>query len=171
MFTQTSRRAEPAGHAMREDLRRVFGHYPSGVAALAATIDHTDVVLVASSFTVGVSLDPTLVMFAVQRSSTTWPTLRDAPSIGISVLSTGQDHLCRQLANKDKSERWKDTPRSRSQRGAVFIDGACVTLECSIFAEYPAGDHEIVVLEVTSVEADTDHDPLVFHGSRFRPLG
>lgn len=153
------------------DLRKIFAHYPSGVAALAARVGGVDTVLVASSFTVGVSLEPALVMFAVQRASTTWPLLRDVDAIGVSVLSNDQDVLCRQLASKDKSARWANVATEHAESGALFIGGACVTLECSIYAEYPAGDHDIILLEVTGSSADADRDPLVFHGSRFRRLG
>lgn len=48
-------------------LRKVFAQHPSGVAALCAELDGEKTGIVASSFTVGVSLEPALVMFAVQE--------------------------------------------------------------------------------------------------------
>ncbi|WP_077222875.1 flavin reductase [Rathayibacter sp. VKM Ac-2630] len=71
-----------------ETLRAAFGLHPSGVAALIAQVDGIPVVLVASSFTVGVSADPPLVSVAVQRTSTSWPLLRRARSIGARSCST-----------------------------------------------------------------------------------
>ena len=52
-------------------LRQAFGRFPSGIAALCAEIDGAPQGIVASSFTVGVSMDPPLVMFAVQNASRT----------------------------------------------------------------------------------------------------
>ena len=134
-------------------LRDTFGHFPSGVVALAATVGGSDAVLVASSFTVGVSLEPPLVMFAVQKSSSTWPTLRQAGRIGVSVLGNRHGALCRQLSGKDKAARFVGVPLERTDGGAILVDGSAVRLECSIHAEYPAGDHDIVVLEVLAAEA------------------
>ena len=56
-------------------LREAFGHFPSGVIAIAAEIDGIRVGLAASTF-VPVSLDPPLVSFCVQNSSETWPKLK-----------------------------------------------------------------------------------------------
>jgi flavin reductase (DIM6/NTAB) family NADH-FMN oxidoreductase RutF len=67
-------------------LRQAFGRFPSGIAALCAQIDGTPNGIVASSFTVGVSMEPPLVMFAVQNTSRTWPVLRGADRIGVSIL-------------------------------------------------------------------------------------
>ncbi|TQR79565.1 flavin reductase, partial [Mycobacterium hodleri] len=49
------------------NLRHVFAHVPSGVAAVSAIVDGVPVVLVASSFQVGISADPPLVLFSVQH--------------------------------------------------------------------------------------------------------
>jgi flavin reductase (DIM6/NTAB) family NADH-FMN oxidoreductase RutF len=54
--------------------------------------------------------------------------------------------------------------------GAVLVHGASLWLECVIEQEVIAGDHEIVVLRVTSLQPYPDALPMVFHGSRFRQL-
>ncbi|MCG2624805.1 flavin reductase family protein [Arthrobacter sp. I2-34] len=151
-------------------LRETFGHFPSGVAALAAEVDGVRHVLVASSFTVGVSLEPPLVMFAVQNSSSTWPGLRAAERIGISILGAGHGQLCRQLAGRDKSARFAGIEAVTGTGGAVFIPGAPVWFECSVYDEHPAGDHQVIFFQIHALHADKGLEPLVFHGSRFRQL-
>ncbi|MGO4145662.1 flavin reductase family protein [Paenarthrobacter sp. YAF11_1] len=151
-------------------LRETFSCFPSGVAALSAEVGGQKEVLVASSFTVGVSMDPPLVMFAVQNSSTTWPLLRQADRIGISVLGNAHASACRQLAAKDRSGRFTGIDVLTTDGGAVLIGGSPVWFECSIHAEYAAGDHTVVLLEIKALYADKAVDPLVFQGSRFRQL-
>lgn len=150
------------------DLKRVFGHYPAGVAALAARVEGDDHVLVASSFTPGVSLEPPLVSVAVQRSSTTWPLLRGAERLGVSLLGRGQGGMCRQLASRDKLARWQGIDRTYVDDVAVRIEGACAWLNCLPHAELDAGDHVIALLRVVGFEIYQGIDPLIFHGSRFR---
>lgn len=149
-------------------LKRVFAHYPAGVAALAARIDGEDQVLVASSFTPGISLEPPLVSVAVKRSSATWPLLRNAPRIGVSLLGQGQGGMCRQLASPDRHLRWQGIARSYVEDAAIRLQGASAWLHCAPYAEYEAGDHVIAVLEVVAYELSLSVEPLIFHGSRFR---
>ena len=78
-------------------LREVFGVFPSGVVAVAAEVDGVHVGLAASSFT-SVSLDPPLVSFSVATTSRTWPTLRRAGHLGVTILADHHDEACRQLA-------------------------------------------------------------------------
>lgn len=154
----------------QQTMRSAFGHFPSGVVALAARVGDEEQILVVSSFTVGVSLDPPLVMFAAQHSSTTWPRLREAAAIGVSMFGSEQGDLCRQLSSKDRSTRLSGVELSETGTGAIFLNSAAGQMECQIFAEHLAGDHDIVVLEVRSVHIDHDLEPLVFQSSRFRPL-
>lgn len=150
-------------------LREAFGHFPSGVIAIAAEVDGVRVGLAASTF-VPVSLDPPLVSFCVQNSSTTWPKLVDLPYLGISVLGESHDAAAKTLAAKT-GDRFAGLETKSTDGGAVFIHGTSVWLESAIEQLVPAGDHTIVVLRVHDITVHDDVAPIVFHRSSFRKLG
>ncbi|WP_179756636.1 flavin reductase family protein [Kineococcus aurantiacus] len=150
-------------------LRTTFALFPTGVAALSAVVDGEPVVLVASSFQVGISLDPPLVLFAVQHTSTSWPKLKTAGRIGVSVLGEAHDLAARQLASK-AADRFAGIETTTTASGAHFIHGAPVWIETSIHSEFPAGDHDVVLLEVHASGTAPDTEPLVWHSSGFRTL-
>jgi flavin reductase (DIM6/NTAB) family NADH-FMN oxidoreductase RutF len=150
-------------------LREAFGHFPSGVIAIAAEVDGTRIGLAASTF-VPVSLDPPLVSFCVQNTSETWPKLKDLPSLGISVLGEAHDDAARTLAAKT-GDRFAGLETVSRKSGAVFVSGTSVWLESVIEQLVPAGDHTIVILRVSHITVHADVPPIVFHRSTFRRLG
>ncbi|MER8024291.1 flavin reductase family protein [Glutamicibacter protophormiae] len=149
-------------------LRKVFAQHPSGVAALCTVLDGEKTGLVASSFTVGVSLEPALVMFAVQKTSNTWPKLRTADRIGVSVLSERNDGVCGQIASKH-GDRFAGVETHETEQGALFIQESTLWLETSIYNEVEAGDHWVIFLEVHGHDF-SNHSPQIFHDSRFHSL-
>jgi flavin reductase (DIM6/NTAB) family NADH-FMN oxidoreductase RutF len=149
--------------------RDTCAQFPSGVAAISAVVDDEPVVLVASSFQVGISLDPPLVLFAVQHTSTSWPKLRDQHRIGVSVLGEAHDGAARQLASK-AGDRFAGIDTTTSPTGAHYIHGAPIWLECSIHSDMPAGDHDVILLRVHAMGHAPDTEPLVWHSSAFRAL-
>lgn len=150
-------------------LREAFGHFPSGVIAIAAEVDGIRTGLAASTF-VPVSLEPPLVSFCVQNTSTTWPKLRERPFLGISVLGESHDEAARALAAKT-GDRFAGLRTVSSGSGAVFVEGTSVWLESSIEQTIQAGDHTIVILRVSGITVHPDVPPIVFHRSTFRRLG
>jgi flavin reductase (DIM6/NTAB) family NADH-FMN oxidoreductase RutF len=150
-------------------LREAFSHFPSGIIAIAAEVDGVREGLAASTF-VPVSLEPPLVSFCVQNTSTTWPKLKDVRALGISVLGESHDGAARALAAKT-GDRFADLETVSYTSGAVFIHGTSLWMETAIEQLIPAGDHTIVVLRVSDVRVDADIAPIVFHRSVFRRLG
>ena len=150
-------------------LRRVLAAFPTGVTALAALVDGEPVGMAANSFT-SVSLDPPLVSVCVATTSSTWPELRRATRIGVSVLSHEQESASRSLAARG-IDRFADLSWHATDDGAILLDGATAWFDCSVEREIRAGDHEIVLLNVHGLGTAEPHTPpLVFHGSRYRRL-
>ena len=148
-------------------LRQAFGVFPSGVVAVAAAVDGQLVGLAASSFT-SVSLDPPLVSVSIANSSRTWPDLRRADHLGITVLAAHHGALCRQLAGP-VGHRFDGVAASVTETGAVTVDDGLARFDCTVHREVEAGDHTIVLLRLHAVDHSPDQDggPLIFHRSGF----
>ncbi|MEN4478807.1 flavin reductase family protein [Mycolicibacterium cosmeticum] len=167
MTTFTAISSGDAVHDMSR-LRRLYGRYPTGVAAVCALRDGQPVGIVATSFT-PVSMEPALVSICVQHTSTTWPQLSRQDHVGISVLAEGHAQLSRQLAAKN-ADRFAGLTWFTSDSSAVFLADAAAWLECRISTSITAGDHDVVLMEVVSAADDETVSPLIFHDSRFRTM-
>ena len=148
-------------------IRQAFGVFPSGVVAVAAEVDGVLVGLAASSFT-SVSLDPPLVSFSIATTSKTWPDLRRATHIGVTVLAEHHGEVCRQLAGP-VPRRFDDVPVRVTSDGAVLLDEGLARFDCSLYREVEAGDHIVVLLQLHAADHGAGQ-PLVFHRSNFGRL-
>lgn len=157
--------AVPGSHPVRA----VFSRYPTGVGSLCAVIDGTPIGLVATSLAVGVSYDPPMISFSCRKESTTWPVLRRAPRIGVSVLGQGQAAACAQIAGP-AAGRFRDLGLYETQEGALFLEDAMTWLDCRIAAEVEVGDHVVVLLELVEVGHDRATEPLVLLDGEFSAL-
>ena len=149
-------------------LRHAYGRFPSGVTAACALIDSAPIGMTASSFT-SVSLDPPLVSICVAHTSQTWPVLRTAPRLGLSVLGAQHAQVAQALAAKG-IDRFSSVEWDATEAGAVFVRGSAIWLDCTIHDELPAGDHNIVLLRVLHVTPYPEVSPIVFHASGYRQL-
>lgn len=148
-------------------LRQTFGLFPSAVACIGAIVDAEREALVASSFTVGVSMDPPLVSFAVQNHTRTWPRIKQGTRIGVSLMATEHADVCRRIASRDRESRFDGVETHDAESGALYLTGAPVWLQCSIYSEVPAGDHHLVLLQVEHLGFNPALSPLIFHQSAF----
>ena len=149
-------------------LRRALGTFPTGVTALASVVDGAPVGIAVNSFT-SVSLDPPLVSVCVGNASETWPRLRRAPRIGVSVLSHRQQAVSRRLAARG-TDRFAGLSWQPTEDGAVLLSHASAWFDCAVEREIPAGDHIIVLLSVLDLGIAPHNPPLVFHRSGYHRL-
>lgn len=154
---------------MIDHIKRSFASFPTGVAAICAKVEGENTGFVVSSLSVGVSLNPALLSFAVRAESTTWPKLKMATRIGVSILAEGQEDICAKLAGIE-SHRFVGVETLVSTEGSLLIDGATVWFDCVVHREIQAGDHQLVLLEVRNVHDVSEGAPLVYHESTFKRL-
>ncbi|SFC28618.1 NADH-FMN oxidoreductase RutF, flavin reductase (DIM6/NTAB) family [Nocardioides terrae] len=149
-------------------LRHAFGIFPTGVVAVAAEVDGELVGLAASSFT-SVSLEPPLVSVNLAHTSKTWPDLRRATHLGVTVLADHHARVCRQLAGPVE-HRFDGVAYSVSDDGAVTLDDGLAQFDCTVYREVEAGDHVLALLRLHAVRHAAEGHPLVFHRSGFGKL-
>lgn len=149
-------------------LRRAFSVYPTGVVALAAHVDDRAVGMAVNSFT-SISLEPALVAVSAARSSKTWPVLRAAPELGMSVLAAHHEPLSRSLASRE-GDRFGAHGWHRTEGGAVLIADAALWLTCRLHRTFDGGDHEIALYEIADISVFDTVEPLVFQQSRYRAI-
>lgn len=156
-------------HLDGAQLRQAFAHYPTGVVVVGALIDDRPVGMAVSSF-VSMSLDPPLVSISIAHSSSTWPTLSAAPTLGLTVLSEHQEHTSRALSAR-VGDRFAGVDWRAGDDGAVFITDGSLHITVRVEDTLPAGDHHLVLLRIVDISTHAEaHKPLVFHGSGYHRL-
>lgn len=153
--------------------RGVLGNFPTGVVAITALdADQQPVGMTVGTFA-SVSLDPPLVAFLPQTTSTTWPKIQRAGRFAVNILGEHQEAVCRALSSKG-GDKFSTVHWWQGKGGAPLIESAVGWIECEIDAVHSAGDHLIVVGKVLDLEtADDAGLPLLFFRGgygRFSPL-
>lgn len=143
-------------------LRTALALAPTPLATAAALVDGQPTGMIIGSF-VGHSLTPALVSISIQKTSTTWPRLRRAERIGLSILSE---------SNRGDVENFY---RSSTQRfdgldfetdgDAILLPGAALRVTTQLVDEVDVGDHILAIARIESAVTVADQRPLVFHRS------
>lgn len=146
------------------EMRRVLGHFASGVTIVTGADGDQPVGFACQSFT-SVSLDPPLVLFCPAHTSSTWPRIRAAGTFSVNVLAEDQTELCLAFAtsggDKFAGLDWHPTAWGPE------LDGVLATVHCTIEAVHTAGDHDVVIGRVQRLVTHREVGPLLFFRGQF----
>lgn len=141
--------------------RNVLGNFPTGVVAVTSVdADGAPVGMAVGSFT-SVSLDPPLVAFLPDKSSSTFPKVRQSGRFCVNILSARQQDVCRKLSQKGV-DKFAALDWAPSPTGLPRVQGSIAWIDCRIEDIHDAGDHHIVVGRVSSLDVDEVDSPLIF---------
>ncbi|QIG42842.1 hypothetical protein G5V58_08725 [Nocardioides anomalus] len=157
----------------RHWFRQVLGQYPTGVCVVTAvTPAGARSGMVVGSFT-SVSLDPPMVAFFPSAGSQTWPELSGASAFCVNVLAADQEPVARRFATAPAASRFDGVGARSSPAGAPLLDGVVAWIDCTPASVQAAGDHFVVLGDVTALGIESSKLPLLFfrggYGS-FSPL-
>ncbi|WP_267279017.1 flavin reductase family protein [Arthrobacter sp. CDRTa11] len=155
----------PVGTITPSDYRQIFGLLPTGVVAITGlTDDGKPMGFVVGTFQ-SLSLEPALVTFCVDKSSSTWPALRNLGRFTANMLSIEQLSVCKALARKG-DDKFHGIDYEESAIGTPRIINSTAWIDCKVLSEIVAGDHYMIVGSVSAMEAGMG-DALMFCGGKF----
>ncbi|MFT6407682.1 MAG: 3-hydroxy-9,10-secoandrosta-1,3,5(10)-triene-9,17-dione monooxygenase reductase component [Arenicella sp.] len=151
-------------------LRDAFGQFATGVTVVTTRDkDGKPVGMTANSFA-SVSLDPPLVSWCVDKSSTRFAEFTDAKHFTISVLTAGQKETSNLFAMRSwDATVFEDAEWFEGLNKVPQLPHVSARFHCQTAHLYEGGDHIIIVGSVLEYESEADQ-PLVFFQGDYRQL-
>jgi len=107
-----------------------------------------------------VSLDPALVLFSVKKENQLAQILSKGMAVGISILTDQMEaesnHFARILP-------MSPSPEFTDQDGAPVLAHGHAWYSTQVEALHEAGDHFLVLCQITSLQAFPEKNPLVYY--------
>jgi flavin reductase (DIM6/NTAB) family NADH-FMN oxidoreductase RutF len=150
-----------------DDLRRLMGHWATGVSVLTSNCQGGPRGATANAV-VSLSLAPPLMLACFHEGSQTLAAVRESRRFAINVLGAGQEPISHRFATKDPLKF--EGVRYRAVEGAPVLEEALAWLVCRVTEELLGGDHVAVIGAPLAGAAKEEGEPLVFFRSRYRTL-
>jgi flavin reductase (DIM6/NTAB) family NADH-FMN oxidoreductase RutF len=155
------------GDDPRTALRRILGMFATGVTVLT-TREGDDVHGMTANAFMSVSLDPPLVLVAVDRRTAMHDLLHAGRRYGVSVLRETQRALSERYGTS--ANAGQPEPTFEIIRDTPLVEGALAHFVASVTDRYWGGDHSLFLGRVEYARY-SDGTPLLFHGGRYERLG
>ncbi|WP_422383754.1 flavin reductase [Roseibium album] len=151
------------------DLRDAFGRFMTGVTVVTGLDgDGTPVGFTANSFS-SVSLNPPLLLVCPGKFLSSFNVFSACRNFSVSVLSEGQEDVANTFAGY-KGDRFARVAHTSNSHGVPVIDGAIAAFSCKTHQVIPAGDHIVLIGEVTEFQQGEGRG-LGYSGGQFFSLG
>ena len=156
-MTTPSRGVEPAL------FRQMLGRFATGVTVLTTRSPRGGPIGMTANSLSSVSLQPPLVLVAVERIHDMHGAMEAATHFIFNVLAEDQEALSRRFAAADVPPgRFDGVGYTESKHGIAVLDGVLAHIECEKHATVPAGDHTVFIGLVTG-GAVSERRPLLYY--------
>jgi 3-hydroxy-9,10-secoandrosta-1,3,5(10)-triene-9,17-dione monooxygenase reductase component len=157
-----------------DEFRRVMGHFATGVTVVTALDGDRPRGITVNALS-SVSLEPALVMVALDRRRFITPTVRSSGRYAVNILSEDQDDLSDCFAGapvEPSREAFCGAAWRPGETGLPLLDGAIASLECTVVETFSAGDHDLFIGRVDSMTGSVPGHalPLVYYRRRYLHL-
>jgi flavin reductase (DIM6/NTAB) family NADH-FMN oxidoreductase RutF len=146
--------------------RKIMGQFATGVTVVTTGEGAARTGLTVSSFT-SLSLDPPLILVAIDNRSTSRDDIRRNGSFAVSILSVDQEEASRKFATPGPKD-FSAFPWKTAVTGAPILEGSLAWVDCRLHSVLPGGDHEIFVGEIVAGDAGETQAPLLYYSGKYR---
>jgi flavin reductase (DIM6/NTAB) family NADH-FMN oxidoreductase RutF len=146
--------------------RKIMGHFATGVTVVS-TRRGDDMHWMTANAVASLSLNPPLVLVAVDQRAQMHEHLLESRFFAINILSEEQEALSRRFAMRGPKE-WSDLKLTTAVTGAPIIEGAIAYVDCKLAEVLAGGDHHIFTGEIVAGDLGEGRPLLYYKGNYAR---
>ena len=157
-------------HFEPEQVRHAMRAWTSGVTIVTAAHKNEQHGMTVSSFA-SVSLDPPLLMVALQKTTRTSRIVSRARAFGVTILSANQKEISERFAgwSDDSNNRLEGIETEILNTGAPLIKGGLAYFDCRLRQTVDAGTSIIYIGEVVAAR-QFEGQPLVYYNRQYQRI-
>lgn len=149
-----------------QELRKIMGSFATGVTVVT-TDSEPPTGLTVNSIT-SLSLDPPLVLFAVDKKAGSLAAFNETRRFAVSILTTEQQDISNRFATPGPKD-FSDLAIKTAETGAPILAGALAWADCRVVDVLPGGDHDIFIGEVVAGDVNVGN-PLLYFAGKYRDV-
>ena len=150
--------------------RKVMGHFVTGVSVVTALDGGRPFGITVNALS-SVSLEPPLIMVALDRRRFLTPIVRAGGRYAVNILAEDQQAMSDCFAGAPVTpgrDAFCGAAWHPGETGLPLLDGAIATLECTVVETFSAGDHDLFIGRVDAVVNEGQHAmPLLYYRRRY----
>lgn len=135
--------------------RAVMGHFATGISVVTTHDGDRPWGITVNALS-SISLEPPLVMVALDHRREIVPAVRSAGRYAVSILGEDQQALSDCFAGaavEPDRDAFCGAPWQPGAAGMPLLDGAIAHLECTVIQEIPIGDHLLFIGRVDELRS------------------
>ncbi|WP_111892413.1 p-hydroxyphenylacetate 3-hydroxylase reductase component [Acinetobacter sp. MB5] len=141
--------------------RRALGNFATGVTIVTAQNAAGEKVGVTANSFNSVSLDPALILWSIDKKSSSFQVFEEATHFTVNILSAAQIDLSNKFARRN-TDKFAGTEYELGMGNAPVLKNCSANFECEKYQIVEGGDHWILIGKVVRF-TDAGRYPLVYH--------
>lgn|SRR5699024_2327003 len=145
--------------------RDAMGKFATGITVVSIYDHHEPIGMTVNAF-MSISLDPKLIAISIDEDAGMYDQLKNTKTFGVSLLKEEQKDLSMIFARQKEKDREIEFIE---QNNVPVINNSLATLSCEVDQKVEAGDHLIIIAEVTDLTIQ-DGLPILYFGGKYRTI-
>ncbi|MFC4354032.1 flavin reductase family protein [Chryseomicrobium palamuruense] len=145
--------------------KQALGNYPTGVTVVTANDPQGNPIGMTVNSFASVSIDPLLILWSIDRNAYHFDAFTQAKTFNVNILAADQSDVCMLFASRVE-DRFGKCEWHNGTNGVAVLKNVASQLECNVYNTVDAGDHIILIGEVTSI-VNEEKEPLLYHKRLF----
>lgn len=155
-----------------EALKAVMRQLPFPVTVVTTSVGKEKRGITIGSFT-SLSMDPPLVSFNLDAGAQMHDLVEKITHFSVHFPNPKHADICDHFATPDLSgeEQFEGIDHTRSPYGTPVLNEAGAVIHCRLYNRFEAGDHTIVIGEVTEVDQPEEEASVLYYDRSYREIG